>query len=206
MDIALAKGLMVEFEHAVLEQACQQGAEWRAAGHDLTVNVNCCPDQISNIENFETKVHKALAASGLPADRLVCELTEHALLDTGVRTAEGIGRLNGHGVEFSVDDFGTGYASMTYLATLPMQEIKVDRRFVNLLPQDKSAVAIVRAVGAMARELGMRCVAEGVEDDATDAVVTELGATHGQGYWYARPVPADRFRELLDGSHPVTGC
>jgi diguanylate cyclase (GGDEF)-like protein/PAS domain S-box-containing protein len=193
LDIAEDTGLMLPIEHVVLLRACEQAAAWLDAGHDLGISVNVCAKQIAMIEDFEAEVLKALSVTGLPGTRLTCEVTEYAVLDTSERTVEGICRLKDHGVEFSVDDFGTGYASMTYLQTLPVGEVKIDRRFVARAAQDKPAAAIVRAVAGIASELEMRSVAEGIEDESVHELVVRLGVGHGQGYLYGRPVPAEDF-------------
>ena len=199
LDLAEETGVMRRLEHAVLREACRQTSAWVAAGHDVTLNVNVCAQQVTHVDDFEEQVHRALAAAGLPPERLVCEVTEHALLDVGERTVAGLRRLRDAGVTFSVDDFGTGYGSMTYLQELPVGEVKLDRRFVARTGHDRAAAAIVRAVAGLAAELGMRCVAEGVEDELHHAQVRSLGAGLGQGFLYARPGSAESVSRLLEG-------
>ena len=199
LDIAEDLGLMLQVEHEVLRVACEQAARWRDDGHDLSVSVNVCATQLTRIDDLEAAIGRALASSGLAPDRLVCEVTEHGLVETGGRTVAGMQRLRATGVQFAVDDFGTGYASMTYLRHLPVSEVKIDRRFVVEAGTDRRAGAIVRAVAGMARELDMHCVAEGIEDEQTHELALRLGADRGQGYLYARPMPADAFaRHLAD--------
>ena len=140
-----------------------------------------------------------LELSGLAPQRLVCEVTEHRLVETGGRTVAGMQRLRATGVQFAIHDFGTGYASMSYLRHLPVSEVKIDRQFVVDAGTDRRAAAIVRAVAGMARELDMRCVAEGIEDEQTHERALRLGADLGQGYLYARPVSADDFARHLEG-------
>ena len=140
-----------------------------------------------------------LELSGLAPQRLVCEVTEHRLVETGGRTVAGMQRLRATGVQFAIDDFGTGYASMSYLRHLPVSEVKIDRQFVVDAGTDRRVGAIVRAVAGMARELDMRCVAEGIEDEQTHERALQLGADLGQGYLYARPVSADDFARHLEG-------
>jgi len=197
LDIAEDTGLMIGVEHEVLLRACGQAASWADAGHDLGISVNVCAKQMALIEDFEAEVLKALAVTGLPGSRLTCEVTEYTVLDTSERTVAGIHRLKQHGVEFSVDDFGTGYASMTYLQTLPVGEVKIDRRFVARAALDRPAAAIVRAVAGLATELDMRSVAEGIEDESVHDLAVRLGVGHGQGYLYSRPVPSEQFLALL---------
>ena len=197
--IADELGLMAPVEREVMRMACEQAVRWRDDGHDLTVSINLCAAQLAKIEDLEAAIGKALALSGLAPERLVCEVTEHRLVDTGSRTVTGMQRLRATGVQFAIDDFGTGYASMSYLRHLPVSEVKIDRQFVVDAAADRRAAAIVRAVAGMARELDMRCVAEGIEDEQAHELALRLGADRGQGYLYARPMSADDFARHLDG-------
>ena len=199
LDLAEQSGAMIAVEHVVLRKACLQGAAWQAAGHDLSVSVNVCARQMTAIEDFEAEVGKALALSGMRSDRLICEITEHTLLRVSDRTRSAMERMQASGIEFSVDDFGTGYASLTYLLDMPLQEVKVDRSFISRSATDPRAAAITRSVAAMATELGLRCVAEGVEDEQAHAFVAALGIERAQGYGYARPLSAEAFDAWLAG-------
>lgn len=198
LDIAEDIGAMRSLEVVVLEQACKQAAGWRGAGFDVSVSINVCSAQIQRIEEFELELERMLGQSGLPASSLVCEVTEHTLIDTTASTVKVMERLRASGIEWAVDDFGTGYSSMTYLQLMPLSEVKIDRRFVAMAGEDARAAAIVRAVAGLAAELGMRCVAEGIEEEQTHDLAQALGASRGQGYLYARPMPAEAFLSFLD--------
>lgn len=197
LDVAEDTGLMVGVERVVLDRACAWAARQQRPGRALSISVNVCAKQLSRVDEFERRVESALARSGLSPDLLVCEVTEHSLLEVSELVVEGMARLQARGVDFSVDDFGAGHASISYLQTLPLQEVKIDRAYTSLAGQDRAAAAIVRAVAGLAHELGMRCVAEGVEHEAAHDRALALGADRGQGYLYARPLPPEAFATLL---------
>ncbi len=184
LGVAEELGLLMPIENAALRESCQQARVWEAAGHTLRLSVNVCVGQLADIDAFEEMVHKTLADIELPADRLTCEITEHAYLDANPRTLQGMRRLTAAGVSFSVDDFGTGFGSMTYLRSMPIQEIKMDRSFVAHAPNEPAAAAIIRAHAILASELGVRCIAEGVETPEQHALVSAVGVGLAQGHLY----------------------
>ncbi len=191
-------GLLVDIEHAVIWKACQQAKAWERAGHDLRLSVNISVRQLSDIDAFESVLLGALEDNGLPARKLTCEITEHASLDVSAHTSQGMRRLVAAGVSFSVDDFGTGFGSMTYLRAMPIQEIKIDRSFITHAPTERTAAAIVRAHAILASELGVRCVAEGVESSEQHTLIAAVGVGFAQGYLYQEPVTADQLLDRLD--------
>lgn len=190
LGIAEELGLLVAIEHAALRESCQQAQAWEAAGHKLRLSVNVCVGQLADIDTFEEILRQTLADTDLSADRLTCEITEHAYLDTSPRTLQGMRRLTAAGVSFSVDDFGTGFGSMTYLRSMPIQEIKMDRSFVAHAPTEPVAAAIMRAHAILASELGVRCIAEGVETPEQHTLVSAVGVGFAQGHLYQEPMEA----------------
>lgn len=198
LSLAEELGLMVDIEQAVLEQACRQAKLWEAAGHHQRLSVNVSVRQLAQIEDFEATLQRVLGENDLAAEKLTCEITEHAYLESNPRTLQGMRRLTAAGVSFSVDDFGTGFGSMTYLRSMPIQEIKLDRSFVTHAPTERAAAAIVRAHAILASELGVRCVAEGVETPEQHALLSAVGVGLAQGFLYQPPVPADDLLERLD--------
>lgn len=188
-------GTFLPIEHEVIRQSCAQGARWVADGHDVRVSVNVCAEQLRRIRDFEDVVHDALADSGLAPDRLVCELTEHHLIDMTEATVDGIARLVQHGVHMSIDDFGTGFGSLTYVHSLPVQELKIDGSFV--AGAEMTSGAILRSIAGLASDLGLNCVAEGVETLAQHELVRRAGIPHAQGFLYARPVDAEELSAML---------
>ena len=206
LGIAEELGLLVAIENAALRESCQQARAWESAGHPLRLSVNVCVGQLADIDSFEEMLQKTLADTDLPADRLTCEITEHAYLDTNARTLQGMRRLTASGVSFSVDDFGTGFGSMTYLRSMPIQEIKMDRSFVAHAPSEPVAAAIIRAHAILASELGVRCIAEGVETPEQHALVCSVGVGLAQGHLYQMPMEAgDLLTRLRETGVMLTG-
>jgi len=138
---------------------------------------------------FVTEVAALLTAVDIAPDLLTIELTESVLVADPVLASERINELRTHGVKLSVDDFGTGYSSLTYLKGLPVDEVKIDKGFVDDIVTDAGDRAVVRAVVDIAHTLGLRVVAEGVEQDEQHLLLVELGVDEIQGYLHARPMP-----------------
>jgi diguanylate cyclase (GGDEF)-like protein len=192
---AEAAGLIVEIGAWVLNEACREAAQW---SKDVKVTVNLSPVQFERGDLYQT-VADALARSGLPPRRLELEITEGLLLRDELATHEMLHKLRALGVSIALDDFGTAYASLSYLRSFPFDKIKIDRTFIRDLehPEQKECVAIINAVTGLARQLQMTTVAEGVEnlDHVNTAVVT--GCDEMQGFFFSKPVPADRVEEVL---------
>jgi EAL domain-containing protein (putative c-di-GMP-specific phosphodiesterase class I) len=138
-----------------------------------------------------------LSATGLRAGRLELEVTESAILNNDGQTQRKLGELKALGVSLAMDDFGTGYSSLAYLSRFPFDRIKIDRAFVEGLLKDSGSALIVRATTEMARSLGLRTTAEGVETPTQSSMLRELGIEFGQGYLFSKPVPADELPVLF---------
>jgi diguanylate cyclase (GGDEF)-like protein len=197
LPIAARTGDIVRLEGEVMRRAFAQAAIWSELGWPLRVSVNLSVRQLDEIDDFDLRVRDALSSSGLPPAAVTFELTEHAFIDVNASTVRGMRRLVDEGVTFSVDDFGTGFGSMTYLRAMPIAEIKIDRSFIQHTPEERAATAIVRAHATLARELGVRCVAEGIETPRQHDFLVESGIELGQGYLYERPLSRDAFTRLL---------
>ena len=157
------------------------------------MSVNVTPADIADFALVE-RVDAALCATGTPPGALVIEITESdAMLDPD-RSLLVLGALQARGVRLSIDDFGTGHSSLAYLDRLPVHEVKIDQSFVFRVEKDPEDSTIVRATITLAHDLGLRVVAEGVENDLARSLVTEMGCDLYQGYGLARPMPA---HELL---------
>ena len=179
----------------VLRTACHEAARWQG---DTRVAVNVSPDQLGNPQ-FVTIVAQALAQSGLPAERLELEVTESVFMHEGLGATKVLERVLDLGVRLSLDDFGTGYSSLGYLSRTRFSSIKIDRSFVQSASKGvREAIAIIRAVVALAKSLGMATTAEGVETEAEHRMVEELGCTKVQGYYFGRPLPVDEARALAN--------
>jgi diguanylate cyclase (GGDEF)-like protein len=192
-------GLARALTRTVLAAALDQLRAWRDAGRDLHVAVNTMASDVLD-EAFPDEVADALAARGLPPESLVLELTETSLLRDPARVAEVLGRLRRYGVGLSLDDFGTGYSSLTRLKSLPVTEVKVDRSFVARMCEDSVDAAIVFGTIELAQQLGIRAVAEGVEDQRTWDLLRESGCHLIQGFALSRPLPAAELEGTLRGA------
>ncbi|WP_299038383.1 bifunctional diguanylate cyclase/phosphodiesterase [uncultured Pseudokineococcus sp.] len=197
LDLVEEHGLMAEVTTLVLRRAVEDAVRWRERGHSLRVSVNVSTSCLVNPDLLPL-VDAVLAESGLDPADLVLEITETTLMEDpelAVRTA---GCLTARGVGLSIDDYGTGYASMAYLDDLPATELKLDRSFTVRLLEEGRTAAIVRTTVDLAHRLGMRLVAEGVEDEATLRALHELGCDETQGYLHSRPLGVEAFTRWLD--------
>jgi EAL domain-containing protein (putative c-di-GMP-specific phosphodiesterase class I) len=170
--------------------------EWRADGLDPDVAVNLSARTLIERE-LPDQIETMCRRWNVPTNRLVLEITESMVVADPARALPILARLHELGVEISVDDFGTGYSSMDYLKRLPVREIKIDRSFVMPMATDARDAAIVRCTIDLARSLGLRVVAEGVETPDVRARLTAMGCDQGQGYSFSRALPAARFTAWL---------
>jgi diguanylate cyclase (GGDEF)-like protein len=202
--VAERTGLIAPLGEWVIGEACRQAARWhREAIHpDLRrarVSVNVSARQLAD-PGFPVVVARALAATGVPPDSLVIELTETALVEDPEQAGRLLDELRALGVRIALDDFGTGYSSLTSLQSFPLHSIKLDRSFVEDLDRSARARGIVRGILTMARELGLSAVAEGVERPEQLQVLRELGCRSAQGFLLARPMPPDAVDAALAGA------
>jgi diguanylate cyclase (GGDEF)-like protein len=196
LPVAEQTGLIDGLTDWVLAAALRQSQEWRAAGLELGVAVNVSARNLCH-DGFADRVQGALAASRTPAESIIVEVTETALLTDVERATGNLAQLAAAGVPVSVDDFGRGQTSLGYLATLPLHELKIDRSFVTDLLDDETHVAIVRSVIELSHNLGLSVVAEGVEDADTWERLRELSCDVAQGYVLTRPLPAAELSRWL---------
>lgn len=195
--IALAErsGLIVTIGDWVLDQACRQLRHWHDAGHDdWTIAVNLSPAQFAAPSLLPT-VEATLRRYNIPAGKLTLEITENMAMRNVEVSLAILHALAALGVNISIDDFGTGYSSLLYLKRLPATELKIDRGFVRDLEYDGDDAAIVSSIVALGRALDLRVVAEGVETNAQQQHLSQLGCDYLQGYLLGHPVTAERFLE-----------
>lgn len=184
----------------VLGEAARQCAAWRAAGHQLSVAVNISPRNLIQDDLPEVMLNAA-AAAGVPVSAIQVEITETAVMLDPQRAAQTLTRLNAMGVSISIDDFGVGYTSLSYLATLPVHSLKIDRRFVCNLLTNASDQVIVRNVIQLAHDLGMVSLAEGVESPEVWSRLADLGCDEIQGFLLTPPLPPDQLIEWITDWH-----
>jgi EAL domain-containing protein (putative c-di-GMP-specific phosphodiesterase class I) len=180
----------------VLTRALGDLRQLRSAVDSLQVSVNISARNLSR-SGFAQRVDQTLARVGILAEHLVVELTETGLLTDPPRAAAVLSEVSALGVGVSIDDFGIGQTSLAYLATLPVDELKVDRSFISDLPTNRAHEAIVRSIVELGHNLGLRVVAEGVETTEGFTMLETMGCDGAQGYLFARPMPADQLMVWL---------
>jgi len=189
IPIAEKHGLIGAIGNWVLEAALEQAAVWRKAGMRMRVAINVSGYQMRQ-DNFARLLETGLRAHGLQPNRFTCEITESVAMEDTQVTRRALARLGKLGVHVSIDDFGTGHSSLDTLRPLPAQELKIDRAFVADMVHDADARAVVETTLTMARTLGLRVVAEGVETTAQRDLLAKMGCDELQGYLFAKPMSA----------------
>lgn len=187
IPLAEQSGSIFEIGEMIFEQACHAAASWP---EDVTLAVNLSPVQFRRPEALVDMIQRALAKTGLSSSRLYVEITESLLIEDTPQTRLAIAELSFLGVRFSLDDFGAGYSSLSYIQQYPFSRIKIDKRFIDAIDSDKTSRAIVSAVLALAEGIGLDVVAEGVETRVQEAALLEIGVTQAQGYFYGKPAPS----------------
>ncbi|MBO1752688.1 EAL domain-containing protein [Actinotalea sp. BY-33] len=186
---ARASGLMAEVTEVVLRRVLADTRRWAEAGFTFRVAMNWAPPELVG-GRILPQLISALDDATFPADRLMVEVTEDSFLAEPERAREALLELRRHGVQVAIDDYGTGFSSLSYLRDLPVQEIKMDRSFITPVATDERSRMIVQTTAQMARAFGLRLVAEGVEDQAAAAELLPMGVDVLQGFHVARPMPA----------------
>ena len=199
IPVAERTGLIHPLTRWVLDAALDQAALWRHAGLRLTVAVNVSTRNLLD-PAFPDQVAGQLTTWKVPAEVLLLEVTESAVMAEPDRALEVLGRLHALGVGLAVDDFGTGYSSMAYLKELPVDELKIDRSFVSQMATSPNDAVIVRSTIDLGHNLGLRVVAEGVETQRAWDELAGLGCDTAQGYLLGRPVPAAELEQQLSES------
>ncbi|MBM7519935.1 putative bifunctional diguanylate cyclase/phosphodiesterase [Nocardioides nitrophenolicus] len=189
LPAARRAGLMPTLSAVVARQAVRDHHRRLQAGLDLRVAVNCAPTELLS-QAFLPQLYAAMDESGVPAEGVVLEVTEDSFLGDPQHTRDVLQDLRSHGVQVSIDDYGTGFSSLTYLRNLPVQELKIDRSLVRNVSADSRSRMIVASTIQLAHALDMRIVAEGVENAADLEVLIEMGIDTVQGYHLASPMPA----------------
>jgi diguanylate cyclase (GGDEF)-like protein len=207
LPAARRAGLMGQLSDLVARRAVEDLHRRREAGIDLRVAINCAPPELLG-PTFLPQLFEAVLEWDIPADCLVLEVTEESFLADPVHTRDLMVDLRQHGVQVSIDDYGTGFSSLTYLRNLPVQELKIDRALIGNVAIDDRSRMIVASTIQLAHALGMRIVAEGVENAADLASLVAMGIDSVQGYHLGRPMPSgqvDRWvREWTAADHAST--
>lgn len=190
LPVAEAADLMTAISLWVLDAACQQAARWERTGSPVRVGVNLSASLFRH-HDVAALVLAAIDRAGVSASLIDLELTETILLEDHEAARTQIARLQARGVSFSVDDFGTGYASFTYIDKLPVNRLKIDGGFIRNISKQPEALAVIRAMIGLGHSLRMRVIAEGVESAEQLAALRREGCDEVQGYFFSQPLPAD---------------
>ena len=199
IPLAEETGLIVAIGEWVLQTACRQARRWQQTGRELRVAVNLSARQFRD-RNLTEIVRRCLADSGLPPRLLKLEITESAVMENAEEAAGVLAELKALGVGLSVDDFGTGYSSLAYLRRFPIDQLKIDRSFVQDVTRHPDSAAIVQSIIGLARSLRLQTVAEGVETSEQRDFLREAGCDLMQGYLFSRPLPPEELRVLLENT------
>ena len=199
IPIAEDSGLIVPITKWILRETCSQIAEWQKLAvsyNDLIVSVNISGKHLAD-ENLINDVQKAFKNSALSPASLKLEITETAAMENAEQSIKILNGLKSLGVQLSIDDFGTGYSSLSYLHRLPFDSLKIDRSFVIEVGEQGENSEVLQTIVALAKNLKMRTIAEGIETPAQLAILQNLGCDYGQGYLMSRPLPKDEMEKLL---------
>jgi predicted signal transduction protein with EAL and GGDEF domain/DNA-binding response OmpR family regulator len=197
ISLAEETGLIVPMSEWALREAAHQAKLWQTRfGFADSIAVNL-PSRLFERSDLIESIHQAVTIQGVPHRVVMLEITEDNLMKDLQNVIPSLHRLNEIGVEIAIDDFGTGYSSLAYLTTLPISELKIDRSFVRDLGVTPQSAAVVTAIIALARSLGLRVVAEGVETLRQMEVLHRLGCTTMQGFLFSRPVPPEQLEQWL---------
>jgi EAL domain-containing protein (putative c-di-GMP-specific phosphodiesterase class I) len=202
IPMAEESGLIVTIGYWVLDKACAQLKTWQgeSATKDLMLAVNVSVKQFLQ-NDFVARVQKIVELHAINPSRLKLEITESLLLKNTENMIIRMNALKSLGIEFSLDDFGTGYSCFQYLKRLPISQIKVDQSFIRDIASNPSDAAIVRTIIAMAHNLKLEVIAEGVETPEQRQLLLDAGCQQFQGYLFGKPVPMDQLELILKSSN-----
>lgn len=204
MTVVNTSGISDRIADWVLQTACRQARAWELAGHPLRVGINLSPSQLQS-GDLARRVAEVLAATGVKPQLIELEVTEDILLTDEQRVLDIFLRIQKLGVHLVFDDFGTGYASLSYLKKFPLDGLKIDRTFVRDVLTDSDDAAIVSSTIGLSKQLGLAVIAEGIENRATADLLARMGCEEGQGYFFGKPMPAAALEEqfLSANSEPL---
>jgi len=195
-------GLAEPLLELVMEKAVAEMVKWSEIDLDIAVAVNMSAKNLE-VRDLPDRLEQICAAAGVSCDRLTLELTESQSMAAGLDSLEVLTRLRLKGFHLSIDDFGTGFSSLLRLRQLPFSELKIDQSFVSGICSDKDSASIAQAMVLLARNMGMSCVAEGIENVETIGKLKELGCHLGQGFYFAKAMPADEIGIWMESQSPA---
>ena len=192
--VAESTGQIIEIGEFVMREACKASALWMMDGVNVHVSVNVSVIQLMR-SGFVEMVHDAITQAGIAPGGVEIEITESVMINDPVRVIEVLRRLTDYGVKLSIDDFGAGYSSLTYLKRLPVHALKVDRSFVSNLENDPSDQIVAQSIISLGHQFGLEVIAEGVETDYQAEWLRAAGCDKAQGFFYGRPMSHEAFAD-----------
>jgi len=201
ISLAEETGQITDIGEWVLRTACAEYSRWRSEGiTDIKIAVNLSAAQLYRADFVQT-VLDILAENHMPGEMLELEITENSLVQDIEHVVEKLRQLAEHGIQVAVDDFGTGYSSLCYLQTLPLNTLKMDRSFINTIQSAGDQHSIITAIVAMAKDMELSVIAEGVETETQLEYLRSIGCPQAQGFLLSHPLSADNTLELLSTMH-----
>jgi predicted signal transduction protein with EAL and GGDEF domain len=189
-------GSIGKISYWMLSEAARHTAQWIKNGWHIAVAVNLSARDLIDIE-LPNKLESILLDHGLRAESMTIEITESSIMEDPDRALETIDRLTEMGIKLAIDDFGTGYSSLAYLKRLPVSELKIDKSFVMNMEADQEDITIVRSTIGLGHNLGLKVVAEGIENERCWEILKSIGCDYGQGYYISKPIAADQFSDWM---------
>jgi diguanylate cyclase len=186
-------GHISKISYWMLCEAARFAAIWQKQGLNIPLAVNLSARDLIDIE-LPNKLKAILTEHNLQADAISLEITESSIMDDPTRALETVERIAKMGIKLSIDDFGTGYSSLSYLKRLPVNELKIDKSFVMSIEHDQDDVTIVKSTIELGHNLGLKVVAEGIENVGVWNILKNMGCDYGQGYFMSKPMPATHFQ------------
>lgn len=196
LPLAESLGMMRAITEMLTRRVAADMAAWCRSGPALPISINLSPSQLTDLD-LPDRLAAQFTGAGLDPSRLVVEVTEQVVMADTRKAADILTRMRLKNISVSLDDFGTGYSSLAELYRLPLNELKLDRSLIRDVDQDRDARIVVRAILALARELGIPVCAEGIETEATARFLRSLDCPTGQGFLFFRPMPADGLAPIL---------
>jgi len=193
-------GFIRMITHCVIQKAVRQGKAWKDKGIDIVISFNISSRDLVN-PDLPNLVEKELADHGLEPQRIAIEVTESGFMEDPGQALDILQRLDKLGVQLSIDDYGTGYSSLSYMKKLPVQELKIDQSFVKNMVNDRNDATIVKSTIDLGHNMGLKVVAEGVEDLDSLKLLKQLGCDHAQGYYMSKPLSSEQLEIWLNGGN-----
>jgi len=196
ISLAEESGFIIQMGEWILRKACMDGKKWQDEGHDIIVSVNISSKQFQQ-DNFVDKVMAAIDESGLNPKNLTLEITETIAISNIKHTIEVLNKLRSLGIAVAIDDFGTGYSSLSYLNEMSVNEVKIDRSFIWDIEKNNKNKLISSTIILLAKQLGLRVIAEGVENFEQLSILREMKCDIAQGYYFSMPVEKEKIDEMI---------